>query len=573
MRPCSDTLLVWTGASCVCGCRACPIDQGAAPAGVAVADLLRGLLDVPERDGRLVVLLGGEPLLRPDAARLLGAIRAAGCVPGIVTTGRPLVYQQVRERLRRAGVEYLRIQLFGVGAAHDRATATPGAFEQAVTGLRSWVDESGAACDVDVALTVRGRSLDTLPAEVEALNGAIASTRSQIVVAIDPADGATSIDPAPLQRAVAALSSWNEDVDRPLLAFEGISHAASAPPLLTIPPLRAAFVAGTPAACCLGPVPFLARTAMTGDGRTCANSFNFVRTTTSVPWSADAAACTAYSAAGDHAPSRSLWLIDRDRLVLCATDTGDFDGAQIARVKDEWSHVFLDRAPAGVLDDISEGMRRLMPDPTCDTCAQRTRCGRRYQVIDGPPFARQETWIANYVAGLRGRVLDVGCGEQLYRDALGPLVRSGTVQYTGLDPDEPSLAVIRAALPEGRFHLTGIEDYRDQPASYDHVLCLRSLNHVRDVDEALARMASLLKPGGQLLIVECTPFAMLRGAEQVRAADRAPRAGHQHFRNVASDEVLPFARRRSLDVIEHQPAGLHSTNEWILLLQRRRDAA
>jgi SAM-dependent methyltransferase len=232
------------------------------------------------------------------------------------------------------------------------------------------------------------------------------------------------------------------------------------------------------------------------------------------------------------------------------------------------SHVFVDRAPAGVLDDFTEGMRRVLPDPTCDPCSHRARCGRRFAVVEGAPYAREEAWIAAYVAALRGRVLDVGCGEQLYRDELAPLLRSGAVQYTGLDPDEPSLARIRDALPQGRFYLGGIEEFRGEPASYDHILCLRSLNHVFDLDESVARMAELLKPGGSLLIVECIPFAMLREAEQVAAADRAPRAGHQHFRNVSSEEVVPLARRRALRVVEHQAANFRSTNQWILLLER-----
>jgi ubiquinone/menaquinone biosynthesis C-methylase UbiE len=104
--------------------------------------------------------------------------------------------------------------------------------------------------------------------------------------------------------------------------------------------------------------------------------------------------------------------------------------------------------------------------------------------------------------------------------------------------------------------------------SYDHLLCLRSLNHVSSLDEALARMAALLRPGGRLLIVETTPFALLRRPEQVEAADRAPRAGHQHFRNVTSADVLPFARRRALRVVNHHPIGRQATNEWILLLEK-----
>lgn len=566
MRPCSDTLLVWTGAACVCGCARCPIAPEAAPPGIDVAHLVPALAAVPEREGRLVVLLGGEPLLRPDVSRLAAAIRASGCFPGMVTTGRPLVYGQLRERLRRAGIAYLRVQLFGVGAAHDRATAVPGAFEQAMTGLRAWLAEPGSDCDVDVALTIRDRPPHGVPADVEALAREIASPRVQIVVALD--SPAQAQDLPALQEVVAALARWNHDAGRPLLAWEGLPSAEWSRASLAVPLLRPAFVAGTPRASCLGGVT-RAGTAVGQPEEVQANSFNFVRSSISVPFSASAEACTAHAAAGDRDPTRHLWLIDGDRLVLCATDTHDFDGAAISRVKDEWSHIFVDRSPAGVLDDISEGMRRMLPDSTCDACANRLHCARRFRIVEGAPFAREEAWIARHMAGLRGRVLDVGCGEQLYRDTLLPLVRSGAVEYTGLDPDEPSLAILRDALPEGRFHVTGIEAFHAAPASYDHIICLRSLNHVFDVDEALARMTGLLKPGGRLLIVECTPFAMLRRAEQVAAADQAPRAGHQHFRNVASEDVLPFARRRALRIVEHHPASLQTTNEWILLLERR----
>ena len=61
---------------------------------------------------------------------------------------------------------------------------------------------------------------------------------------------------------------------------------------------------------------------------------------------------------------------------------------------------------------------------------------------------------------------------------------------------------------------------------------------------------------------------MLREATQVAAADRAPRAGHQHFRNMASEDVLPFLGRHRLRVVEHRPASRETSNEWILLLAR-----
>jgi SAM-dependent methyltransferase len=567
MRPRADTLLVWTGAPCSYGCDTCPIDPATAPAGSQVGELQRALTDTPGRPGRLAVLIGGDPFLRPDFVRLLAAIRAAQWVPGIVTTGRPLLYPSVRERLRRFGVAYLRIQLFGFGDAHDRTTGIPGAFAQALAGLHAWTEESGAACAVDVALSTRGRSIEAVVQEIEPLAQALHAPGIQIVIAVDPAapDGLEG-SPA-LQRAVAKFAHWNDDASHPLLAWEGLPAQVSSGCDLSIDPLRPAFAGNTPHACCLGAVARLAPARLAAE-ETRANSFNFIRSACSVPYAASAEACTAHAAATDVDPHRHLWLVEDDRLVRYDTDTGDFPPAEIVRVKDEWSHLFVDRAAAGVLDDFTEGMRRVLPDPTCDRCANRIRCGRRFQVIEGAPFAREEAWIASYVAGLRGRVLDVGCGEQLYRAELAPLLRSGAVDYTGLDPDEISLTRARAALPEGRFYRGGIEEFRGAPASFDRILCLRSLNHVADLDEGLARMAELLKPGGQLLLVETTPFAMLRRAEQVAAADRAPRAGHQHFRNLASVDVLPTARRHSLRAVEHQPASLHATNEWILLLAR-----
>lgn len=566
MRPGTDTLLVWTGAPCTYGCAACPIDPSTTPPGLQAHDVGQSL-QAQRRNGRLAVLVGGEPFLRPDLLRLLVAIRLAGYLPGIVTTGLPLVYPQLRERLRRVGLSYLRVQLFGAGKTHDDAVAVPGAFDQVLAALRAWLAEGSAGCDLDVVLNVRRRSLGAIVPEVEVLARELPSASVEIVIALEPA----ARHDTELRRAMAALAAWNQDTSRPLLAWEGFPESAAPASCMVVPALLPAFAMAAPGACCLGSVSDLVETASGRPAATRSNSFNFVRADTVIPWTPDAAACTAHSAASGADSLRVLWLVEGDRLVLHTTDTDDFDAATIARVKDEWSHLFLDRAAAGVLDDFTEGMRRVLPDPICDSCANRGRCGRRFQVVDAPPFAREEEWIAGYIAGLRGRVLDVGCGEQLYREQLAPLLRSGAVQYTGLDPDESSLARIRAALPEGRFLLTGIEEFRGVPASYDHVLCLRSLNHVASLDEALARMAELLKPGGRLLIVETTPFAMLRRPEQVYAADHAPGAGHQHFRNLASTDVLPFARRRALRVLEHRAAGLLTTNEWILLLERPRD--
>jgi SAM-dependent methyltransferase len=559
-------LLLWTGGPCTYGCSTCPYAGRSVPEGLTLAEAVSALTQLPDREGRLAILIGGEPFLRQDVLRLLAGIRATGCVPGIVTTGRPLFYAPVREKLRRAGLAYLRVQLFGTGAAHDQAVGVPAAFEQVLEAVRAWSDEMQDACAIDVALSTRGRSLTTVVAELERLRPQLPAA-AQLIVAVDAAHAATLEQNEAARDAVASVQDWNADDTRPLLAWEGLPAAVQGLVDLAIAPLPANFLHRRPSASCLGVTEALG-IRLGGEDGPRANSFNFVATDRVVAYAGAAAQCTAHARADDVPPHRALWLIDAGQLRLHTTDTGDFSPQEIARLKDDLSHVFIDCAAAGVLDDYVEGMRRVLPDPVCRDCTQYQVCGHRFALVDGAPYAVEEAWIIERIRALRGRVLDVGCGEQLYRNELAPLLRAGTVDYHGLDPDELSLQRVRAALPEGRYSLGDIESFRVRAASYDHILCLRALNHVFDLDEALGRMAEMLKPGGQLLLVETTPFALLRNREQVAAADLAPRAGHQHFRNVASEAVVPLARRRGLRVRHHHPIGRAATNQWILLLDR-----
>src|SRR5207249_4257558 len=65
-------------------------------------------------------------------------------------------------------------------------------------------------------------------------------------------------------------------------------------------------------------VPFAPR--RTKPAKTRANSFNFVRTATAVPWTAEPDACTAHAWSGGLDPVRQLWLVETDRLTRYVTD-------------------------------------------------------------------------------------------------------------------------------------------------------------------------------------------------------------------------------------------------------------
>ncbi len=100
-------------------------------------------------------------------------------------------------------------------------------------------------------------------------------------------------------------------------------------------------------------------------------------------------------------------------------------------------------------------------------------------------------FLRTHLAGLRGRLLDVGAGECPWRDLL-----TG-VDYVGID--------VEAADDFGmRRHADVVYyDGRRIPfpdASFDHVLCVEVLEHVEDPRAFVQEIARVLKPLGSLIL-------------------------------------------------------------------------
>lgn len=99
--------------------------------------------------------------------------------------------------------------------------------------------------------------------------------------------------------------------------------------------------------------------------------------------------------------------------------------------------------------------------------------------------------LREVLGSLEGRVLDVGCGQQPYRDWLAP-----GASYFGVDVmDEGGADAL--IVPGERWPL--------EDASFDAVLCTQVLEHDSDPGHTLAEIRRVLKPGGRL--VSSVPFA------------------------------------------------------------------
>jgi 2-polyprenyl-6-hydroxyphenyl methylase/3-demethylubiquinone-9 3-methyltransferase len=161
-------------------------------------------------------------------------------------------------------------------------------------------------------------------------------------------------------------------------------------------------------------------------------------------------------------------------------------------------------------------------------------------------------YVRNRVALPGARVLDVGCGGGLLSEALA---REGA-QVTALDLSPDLIEIAKLHLLE-----SGVKvDYRLQsvealaaeaPASFDAITCMEMLEHVPDPGAVLAACATLLKPGGRLLLstLNRTPAAFavaIVGAEYL--AGLLPRGTHSYGSFIKPSELGTWLREAGLQL-------------------------
>lgn len=159
------------------------------------------------------------------------------------------------------------------------------------------------------------------------------------------------------------------------------------------------------------------------------------------------------------------------------------------------------------------------------------------------------------LAGLT--ILDIGCGGGLVAE---PLARMGAA-VTGIDPSPETIAAARShAATQGLsidYRAVRAEDLATAGDTFDAVTCLEVVEHVPDVPAFLAVAASLVRPGGMLVLstlnrtVKSYALAIV-GAEFVLRW--LPVGTHQWTRFVTPDELAGHVT--SLGLQPEPPRGL-----------------
>lgn len=164
-------------------------------------------------------------------------------------------------------------------------------------------------------------------------------------------------------------------------------------------------------------------------------------------------------------------------------------------------------------------------------------------------------YIDKCAGGLQGkRALDVGCGGGLLTEALA----ARGAEVTGIDLADEALEVAKLhGLESGisaRYRAISAEALAaEQPGQYDLVCCLEMLEHVPDPSSVLRAIATLVKPGGTVVLstINRNPKAYalaVLGAEYV--LDLVPRGTHDYQKFIRPSELAAWARAAGLEPVE-----------------------
>ena len=589
---------IFTGTACNQRCVSCPFPADVDRSFRSAAEIQAALQAAKEKGATGVVFSGGEPTIHPELPELVQEARQLGLAVCLATNGVLLAERNVLESLYKAGVGRIQVHLFsGDETLHQSLAGGQSRLEASLSAIQRLVEDG---VPVLVVVPLLAENLTSLPALMDTLHGlgvehvhlTLPDQVRQPEMRASLADVRTTIDSLMNAGRVARIS-----FDRIPLCLTA-THLSKHAFLRHRDPLRGQVDEnGLSWVCrdcdgasqCDAP---LARGEDEQEIRTLSpflsprsNSFNYIPNDF-VADVADLADCP-IAAGSMEAPAfdrqREFLMHTRDRLLTVATDSGDFGGAELASVRDELGQVYLDTSDKLLLDDFDQDLQPLRPATHCTTCPTLGTCPGAFELRPLEiGFSASEARVDGILGQLTGRVLDVGVGEpvslaRIFDSAKDEGLSELPFKYIGIEPDKSRIDELSSRHPWLHLLCAGAEDpdlcakVGGDTEPFDHILLLRSYNHVRDLRVAFQQLFSMLKPGGTMLLVENTVFGVVRGRKKLWELEQMEQQGgapFEHYRNHLSHEALEVLAPFGLEVLEHMAVGSTTANQWILWLKK-----
>lgn len=546
----------------------------------------------------MLVLSGGEPTIRPDLLQIAGMANAAGMELGLVSNGRMLSYPRLCDQLLERRLGYVYISLCGPDAAlHDRH-ARAKSFDQTFLGLQNIAK---AVPDTTINVVVSAWNLQILN-DFLPLAASLSPVRLKFSN-LEP-EGAALSDFAglvpPVRRAAEAVVAAVEKARKehphmeiavdgfPLCLIDGyeelesglredgffIMSEAFQPNWYPVDDRNRAFAEECRSCSlrrrCRGVfkqyLKHRGAEELRPVSRPAPNSFNFAPA--SEPESLDLDACPVLS--GNRPPPDPIRGIMVEagpgEVTRHVTTTRDFSDETVGEVVRNLEQVYLDRSEHAELADFARELQKLTPAAACEACPQRPLCGGVWRPGPDASFRRAREILSGLLSGLRGRVLEVGCGRNPDISAFQPELREGRLEYLGIDPQAP------AGEPEQatgvRYIATTLEDFQWTGPGFDAVVALRSLNHLHSFPAGLAKMAGLTADGGRLVLAEDVVFATVRSRQKLRQIESRADLPFQHRANPFPSEVIPMLTEFGLTLTASYLPQETASTLWIIVCKK-----
>jgi len=116
--------------------------------------------DLADFGAPVLLFSGGEPFLRPDLTLLIRHAVQRG-LRAVISTNGTLIDQDKAAELKDLGLSYVGVSLDGLAEVNDRFRGRPGAFDQAVAGIRNCRE---AGLKVGLRFTINKRNTAEIPA-------------------------------------------------------------------------------------------------------------------------------------------------------------------------------------------------------------------------------------------------------------------------------------------------------------------------------------------------------------------------------------------------------------------------
>ncbi|MCM8735593.1 heme d1 biosynthesis radical SAM protein NirJ [Azospirillum sp. A1-3] len=130
------------------------------PGELSTAEAFRVLDDLKAAGVSVLILSGGEPLMRPDLFDITRRAKSLGFYVGLSSNG-TLIDRTRVDAIAAAGYDYVGVSLDGLASTHDRFRRRAGAFDEALRGIRLCRD---AGLRVGLRLTLTEQTAADLPA-------------------------------------------------------------------------------------------------------------------------------------------------------------------------------------------------------------------------------------------------------------------------------------------------------------------------------------------------------------------------------------------------------------------------